>query len=150
MAKKACKKSAKRAVCRATSCRKKPVEGSDLCRDHQNPMDAVTKLTEVELLKLAKFNSDLQLALLNTKLATLDMQTLQRVADAEMNRIREKMLEDVGRKDEERKGFIAESKALKSSYDAFTEVIATKYGIADPGKMVVDPDTGVIRDLSNL
>lgn len=139
MAKKNYRKVEKVVTCQVKECRKRVVEGSDLCRDHQNPMDVVPRLTEVELLKLGKLNSDMQVALLNAKMTAIDGRELRARAESEIQK-----------KEEERQAFMNEARQLKNSYDAFTAVLATKYGIDDPSKMIVDPDTGVIRDLSHI
>lgn len=138
MAKKTYRKVKKVVTCQSEGCDMKQMEGSDLCRDHQNPMEVATRLTEVELMKLGKLNSDIQVALLNSKMRAI-----------EGREIRVRAEEEIRQKEGERQLFMNEAKQLRASYDAFTVVLSTKYGIADPGKMVVDPDTGVIRDLSN-
>ncbi|NNL47881.1 MAG: hypothetical protein HKO76_05905 [Acidimicrobiia bacterium] len=150
MVKKGTKKKAKWVSCTVRSCRKKPMEGSDRCRGHQNPMDVVPRLTEVELLRLGKFNSDMQNAILSAKLAAIEGRELKSKAENEVRVFQERADTEICKKEEERKSHSEEAKKLKASFDAFTTVLATKYGIDDPSKMVVDPDTGVIRDLRDI
>jgi hypothetical protein len=38
---------------------------------------------------------------------------------------------------------------LRREYEPFVRDLAQTYGIQDPNKMSIDPDTGIIRDLSN-
>lgn len=124
------------ATCRIKSCRKGRAEGSTLCEEHSDPANSVRRLDESELLKLGKISAEMEAALLKAKLAGVQVQELRARAE-----------EDIRKKGVERQEYLNEARRLKASYDTLTTLLATKYEIDDPNKMVVDPDTGVIRDL---
>lgn len=136
--------------CSTQGCRKKATQGG-LCAAHQPseplntdayPTDGVVKVTELEAAQFAAKDAEIRNALLSMRNLELEIDKAERAfADAA---IRHKVEQERRRAqyDQLKNGI----EVQKTSYTAFITDLAQKYKI-DPQKMLIDPDTRVIRDL---
>ena len=149
-------KKGKRKSKKATTTEKpdSPAETTSVTLSPQNPLDAAVRLTATELLKLGKISAEMRLALVNARVAVFEAKELQAKAEAEVAKKQEAVRiwldEELRKREGVRLAHLDEAKRLRAIYDQLTSLLATKYGIEDPKHMVVDPDTGVIRDSRNL
>lgn len=110
------------------------------CDKHQADADAVgsvMKLTELEALKWAKLDTEIRNALQGLRLADLEVEKAKR-----------EFVEFRNLKELEKSRLQSTIETLKPEYTNLVEGFGKKYGI-DPTKMSIDPDTRVIRDLSD-
>jgi hypothetical protein len=144
VSKKAAKKSAKpkRRVCKTKKCMKTAAADQDLCPvclDNADADSKVLKVTEVEALRFAKLDAELR----------NDRQALQ-IFDFKMSEIKDKAEKEITDLSNQRQQVSAAITARKPEYQQLVKALADKYGIEDPSKMTIDPDTCVIRDLSKV
>lgn len=119
-----------------------------------DPLDAAVRLTETELYKLGKISAEMRLELVNARVAVFEGMELKAKAEAEIAKKQEAVKvwleEELRKREGNRLAHLGEAQRLRGLYDQLTSLLAVKYGIEDPKHMVVDPDTGVIRDSRNL
>lgn len=109
----------------------------------RDPEDAARKLTQIELLKLGKLGAELEKALLQLRLFRYEMAEVQQQAEKQL---RERM----GQMEQERKVRTEELQQARNQYDQLTLDLSAKYGIADPKKMIVDTETGLIHEADSI
>jgi hypothetical protein len=97
------------------------------------------RLTETEVLKLGKLSAELQKELLSAKTILLEGQAY-----------RSKVEEELKKREEIRLAHVQNARTIKEQYDQLTGELAKKYGIESPERMIVDPDTGVVRDSQTI
>lgn len=128
--------------CSEKGCRKLRVAGSEWCADHlteasSSPGDSVLKLNEVEALRFGKLDAEMRNALQGIRLIVLEMEKLQRET------------QDKLRTYEGNKKLMKERlEGIRPEYEEFVAALAEKYGVDDPSRMSIDPDTGIVRYLS--
>jgi hypothetical protein len=144
-AKKAAKKPAakpKRRICKTKGCRKSALAESELCKTCTSNAEAseqVVRVTEIEALRFGKLDAEMR----------NDRQAVQ-LLDYQMTAIKNKAEADISNLNRQKQQLLSGITARKPEYKALINDLAEKYGIEDPNKMTIDPDTGVIRDLSQV
>ena len=120
----------------------------------RDPLDSVVRLTETELLRLGKINAEVRLEILSARMAVFEAQEIRSKAEAEVRKREEEMKAwaeaELEKKDQARAAHLQEAHRLRRSHEHLAAELAKKYGIEDPNSMIVDPDTGVLRDKQNL
>lgn len=132
----------KRRVCKAKRCMKTALHDSVFCEgcvEKNDPANLVLKTTEVEALRFAKLDAELR----------NDRQAIQ-LFDYRMNDIKNRAEREIAALAHQRQQVEAAITARKPEYQQLVLSLAEKYGIEDPSKMTIDPDTCVIRDLSQV
>jgi hypothetical protein len=135
-------KKAKRRVCEVKGCRKTALEDGGQCRvcmGNNDPQEMVVKSTELEALRWSKFDTELR----------NDQQAMQ-ILRYKYNEVKNKAEQEMAWLQAQQQQLEASITARKPEYLALVAALAEKYGIKDPGKMTIDPDTLVIRDLSKM
>jgi phosphopantetheine adenylyltransferase len=97
--------------------------------------DRVNKLTEVEALRFGKLDAEMRNHIQGMRIASLEIDSLQREA-------REKVAQLEERKAQIKRALMD----VRPEYDSFIKKLAKKYGVPDPDRVLIDPDTGIIRD----
>ena len=131
-------KKAKR-TCDHPGCEKRKASGA-FCKDHLADADAVEgvlRLTELEASRWGRLDAEMRNALQGLRLADLEVEQAKRQF-VEFRSIKEL---EKGRL----QGMIEK---IRPEYKQLVDELGEKYGI-DPTKMAIDPDTRVIRDLSD-
>lgn len=120
----------------------------------RDPLEAVVRLTETELLKLGKISAEVRLEILSARMAVFEAQEIRSKAEAEVRKREEEMKAwaqtELEKKDQARTAHLQEANRLRQLHDHLTAELAKKYGIEEPNSMLVDPETGVVRDKRNL
>lgn len=137
----------KRPKCAQQGCRRVSRDG-DYCKTcakkrPKDTMDAVKKLTAVELARLGQLGAELDAAMLSVKLSHYEL----RDAKIELER---QVAEKMSKKEEERRLKADALQRVRKQYDMLTFGLSKKYGISDPKKMVVDTESGLIRDADDF
>jgi hypothetical protein len=119
-----------------------------------DPLDVTVRLTETELLRLGKISAEIQLAMVSARIAVYEGLEAKSKAEADLKKreeeVRAAVASTIQAKESERTVHVQEAQRLRKLYGELTEKLANKYGIDNPNSMVVDPDTGVVRDSRNL
>lgn len=130
--------------CSSSGCRKLRVGESIFCKAHtsagegEEPSDPkVTKLSEVDALRFGKADAEMR----------NDMQEL-RLIDYQAAEVRQKAKSQLMELDVRKAQLQNALKSNKVKYLALVEELAKSYGIGDPKNMVIDPDSGTVRDLT--
>jgi len=132
----------KRRVCKSKRCMKTALPDSVFCEgcvEKNDPANLVLKTTEVEALRFAKLDAELR----------NDRQAVQ-LFDYRMADIKNKAEREIVALAHQKQQIEAAITARKPEYQQLVKSLAEKYGIDDPNKMTIDPDTCVIRDLSQV
>jgi hypothetical protein len=127
--------------CSIKGCRKVALSGVSMCQFHYDANDAVEhtmKLTEIEALTFAKMDTEIRNC----------SQGIQ-LCDLRADKIRNEMNQGILAQSLEKQRLQNMLKDLQSKYVPYMRELAEKYEIADSAKMTIDPDTRVIRDLSD-
>jgi len=132
--------------CDSEDCRRLRLNGSTYCRFHQSkPASAevadenVVKLSERDALRFGKVDAEVRNAIQGQKLIDYEINVVQQ-------NVRQKIAELQQRKAE----LINVVREYQGSYQAIVQEIAETYGIHDPAKMAIDPDAGIVRDLTKV
>ena len=136
--------------CGFNGCRKKALKDG-LCGAHTHqeptnvyPIDGVMKVTELEAARFAAMDAEARNNLQAMKILELEIEKADHaIQDAAMKHRLEQ--------ERRRAQYVALKEAVevkKSNYLAFVADLGKKYGL-DPEKMAIDPDTRVLRDLSD-
>lgn len=127
----------KAATCAEKGCRRR-VNGAAYCDKHLAgyPEEGVSRLDRVDALRFGKIDAELRNAAQGQQLIDYKLAELQNV-------YRQKVEELKGQR--EHLGTLIESQ--REEYKHVVTALAKKYGIDDPGKMTIDPDNGIVRDL---
>jgi hypothetical protein len=128
-------------VKKCSLCSKPAWETSSFCQKHYEDNDGpnkVLRLTEMEALKFGKMDAEIRNCLQGIQLS-----------EYEMNRIRMDSQMKLEAQIQIRTKLSDRLSGLRREYEPFVRDLAQTYGIQDPNKMSIDPDTGIIRDLSN-
>jgi hypothetical protein len=110
------------------------------CSKHQadgDGVEAVQKLTELEALKWAKLDTEMRNALQGIRLADMEVVEAKR-AFLDLRNVKEL----------EKQKLQAMVAKIRPEYEQLVDELGKKYGI-EPKSMAIDPDTRVIRDLSD-
>jgi len=94
-------------------------------------------VSELEALRFAKIDTE----------ARNDNQALQ-LLDYKMAAVRQRAEQELSQLAMQKRQLQAAIDARKPAYEQLVRELAAKYGIDDPTKMTIDPETCVIRDLS--
>ena len=131
----------RRKRCSEEGCRRLQVAGSLYCADHASkaaasPDEGTIKLTEIEALRFGKMDAEMRNILQGIQLVTLEAEKVQREAQDKLRTLEgnKRQLKD-------------KLQSIKPGYTEFVTELAEKYGVEDPSKMSLDPDTGTVRDL---
>lgn len=148
-AKKAAKKSTKkvakkpkRRVCKTKRCMKTALDDGIFCpgcAKNNDPAEVVVKTTELEALRWAKLDTEFR----------NDRQAIQ-IFDFKCKEIKDKAEQEIAGLVNQRAQLEAAITARKPEYQELVKSLAKRYGIKDPARMTIDPDTQVIRDLSKM
>ena len=131
---------AKRKVCATKGCRKTAVAGSvfcPVCGPANDGPNVVVKVTELEALRFARVDTETR----------NDSQAIQLI-DYKIAEVRKRAELDLNQLSMQKRQLALAIEARKPAYQELIKTLAEKYGIEDTSKMTIDPDTGVIRDLS--
>ena len=134
------KTNANRKRCATDGCRKLSIPGDIVCKacaEIQVGIDVVEKVTEVEALRFAKLDTE----------ARNDNQAME-ILTFKMAAVRQRAEQELGNLQMQKHQLQAAIDARKPLYQSMVEELAEKYGIDDPSQMTIDPETGVVRDLS--
>ena len=130
----------KRVKCGMEGCRKYRLPDSDYCLAHAkeealDPLEAVTKLTEIECLRFVAMDTEMRNHLQGIKIEDLELG-------------REQVAHEAKRKQRlhVREQYAVALKAKQVQYKALVTEMAARFNM-DPTKCAIDPDSGVIRDL---
>lgn len=96
--------------------------------------DEAMKVTELEAMKFAKMDSDVRMHLMSARNAELELDILHR------NYLLKK-----GELENTKLLATQQVETLKPQYMEYVKALASKYKV-NPEKMIIDPDTGVIRE----
>ena len=130
----------KRRICNTYGCRKIAVVGSvfcPICGPKNDGPNVVVKVTELEALRFAMVDTE----------ARNDSQAIQLI-DYKIAEVKKRVELELNQLSMQRRQLVAAIEARKPAYQELVKTLAEKYGIDDTSKMTIDPDTGVIRDLS--
>jgi septal ring factor EnvC (AmiA/AmiB activator) len=97
--------------------------------------DKVMKMTQIEALQFGKLDAEIRNQLQGMKL--VDHQLLE---------LKRKYQEDVAQLTNLKAHHEDSVKHLRPQYQDLVNTLAKKYGINDPKRMVIDPDSGTVRD----
>jgi len=97
--------------------------------------DNVKKLTEVEVLRFGKLDAEMR----------NHMQGIH-IANLEIDKINHQAQENVKHMESQREQLKGLVKVLQPEYESFLKELAKKHGIPDYKNMVIDPETGTVRD----
>lgn len=160
---------AKRKQCIKKGCRKLQFDGWEHCKEHKpfDPVEDVTRLELAEAEKWGRLDAEIRNALLSQRCKALEnkldelickesLQKLSQAYEAELARLKaahtqqkatlEKNLLDIRtQRSHEQEALKQQVDRQKIAYQALTKEIADKYKV-DINKMVVDPDTRIIRE----
>ena len=144
MAKKAAKKK-----CSHPGCRKMQVPGGETCKSHMGSngvgvepapeipvLEGVLRMTDLERLGLVKVETECVNILLQLRNHELETEEVKR-----------KFKADLDAKAAHRVQLMSIAETRKAEQQRMVREIAGKYGL-NPNQMVYDPDTGVLRDLT--
>jgi len=106
-------------------------------KDLRDASDRCVHLTEVEALRFGKLDAEMRNALQGLRLADADTELTKREYASKVAGLQE-----------HKQQLVAKLASLRATYEPFVSKLAEKYGMKDPKSMSVDPDTGVIRDLT--
>jgi predicted DNA binding CopG/RHH family protein len=158
-----------RKQCIKKGCRKLQFDGWKHCKEHKpfDPVEDVTKLEVAEAEKWGRLDAEIRNALLSQRCKALEnkldelscrenLQKLARNYEAEQKRLADAFTQQKAHLEttllEKRTARSLELEALKQqvdrqkiAYQAITKEMADKYKV-DINKMVVDPDTRIIRE----
>jgi hypothetical protein len=154
VAKTATKKTARKKKCLYPGCRKMRAPETDTCKAHmgsngvgihvqtddeqedKHPLEAVTKMTDIE-----------RLGLVNVETTCVNLLLQLRNHDLETEELKRKFAADLNSRSSHRAQLVSALEVKKNDQQQTVKDLAEKYGI-DPQHMVYDPDTGVVRDMS--
>lgn len=103
--------------------------------DEEHGSDNVKKLSEVDTLRFGKLDAEMR----------NHMQGIH-IANLEIDKINSQSQVQVKHMETQREQLKLLVEGLRPQFEAFIEELAAKHGISDPKNMVVDPETGTIRD----
>lgn len=120
--------------------RKKPLKrtpvGQEVAQvEEEHGADSVVKLSEMDSLRFGKLDAEVRNAMQGIRIATLEIDQANTLHAARL-----------GSLETHRAQLKSHLETLRPQYDALVREIATKHGIDDPKHMVVDPETGTVRD----
>jgi len=101
--------------------------------------DHVQKLDKMDALEFGKLDAEMRNALQGIRLA-----------DYEIQDIRAKMAERITFLEINKQKLTADVEKMRPEYESLLKRIAKKHGIDDPQYLVLDPDSGVVRDARSL
>jgi len=101
--------------------------------------DHIQKLDKLDALEFGKLDAEMRNALQGVRLADYEIQDLrakatERISFLELNK--QKLLASVEK--------------MKPEYEALLKRIAKKHGINGPQHLILDPDSGIVRDARSL
>jgi DNA repair ATPase RecN len=126
--------------CSHRGCKVKATIGA-FCKKHaekNDPVEQAVKMSELEALKFGKMDAEMRNCLQGIQLA-----------DYEVNRIRIEAQQKMEQQQMQRSKLTSQLERLKAEYVPFVKELAKKYDMPDPEKMAIDPDSRIIRDISD-
>lgn len=149
-------KKAKNDKCKTKGCRRKVI-ANGMCTKcsadaapeaaeeakFPDPLDAARRLTQVELLKLGKIGAELENAMLQVRLSKYELADVKQAAEQQLR-------EQIQQMEQERQARLAKMQRARRQYDDLTSKLSEKYGVKDPKKMIVDTETGLIREADSI
>jgi hypothetical protein len=126
--------------CNHKGCKVKATIGA-FCKKHaekNDPVEQAVKLSELEALKFGKMDAEMRNCLQGIQLA-----------DYEINRIRVEAQQKMEQQQIQRSKLNDQLGRLKAEYVPFVKELAAKYKMPDADKMSIDPDSRIIRDISD-
>jgi hypothetical protein len=109
----------------------------------EDPEDAARKLSQVELLRLGKAGAELEKSLMHVRLFRYELVEVRQQAEQQLREKLEQM-------EQERKIRTEQVQHARKQYDDLTFTLSQKYGVADPKKMIVDTETGLIHEADSI
>lgn len=137
--------------CATKGCRRKPA-ADGMCAKcaagtepvkFPDPEDAARRLSQVELLKLGKAGAELEKSLLHLRIFKYELMEVRQQAEQQLREKLEQM-------EQERKVRAEQLQYARKQYDELTLDLSQKHGVADPKKMVVDTETGLIHEADSI
>lgn len=104
-------------------------------KTEQDPIANVNKLSEIDCLRFGKLDAEIRNRMQGMQLVDHNMEQAVREHNEKMEKLKLT-----------KQAFQLQIQSMKPQYDALLKELSEKHGISDPRQMIIDPDSGTIRD----